>query len=188
MATELEKLISEPDKLIEDAKELTKSRELDLSADGDLSMAIMNLLAIEEHLYFTGAMTSKKIYFKLLKEIREMRVDLLKKIVHDYEGEIWCTSKHSLNASMRLMEVGTKLMARGREEEAISFFNRAYQLYSLFWTINLKIVDKRSAEEPEEIPSPTTEPDLEAMTSKAFASQASAGSEDQSHLPKTCKE
>ena len=69
-----------------------------------------------------------------------MRKSLLKKIVKDYEGEVWCISKHLLAASMRLMEVGTKELGKGNKKEAWSLFEKAYNLYSLFWGINLKVV------------------------------------------------
>jgi hypothetical protein len=111
---------------------------IDLSSDQDLTVALMNLISIEEHLFFTGAKTGKEHYYEILKEVREVRKELLKKIVVDYEGEVWCISKHLLAASMRLMEVGTKQIAAGRSAEAKDLFDKAYGLYTLFWGINLK--------------------------------------------------
>lgn len=118
-----------------------KDHEMDLSSDEDLSIAIMNLVSIEEHFFFTGAKLNKPEYFDLLNTAREMRKDLLKKIIKEYEGEVWCISKHLLAASMRLMEVGTKAQGRGNKQEAEDLFKKAYELYSLFWGINLKLVD-----------------------------------------------
>ncbi|MEK7658688.1 MAG: hypothetical protein AAB352_02365 [Patescibacteria group bacterium] len=118
-----------------------KQNQLDLSSDEDLSIAIMNLISIEEHFFFTGAKTGKPEYFDLLNTAREMRKELLKKIIKDYEGEVWCISKHLLSASMRLMEVGTKALTKGNKQEAEDMFKKAYELYSLFWGINLKLID-----------------------------------------------
>jgi hypothetical protein len=126
----------EMDKLLE---KVSKLNPLDLSADEDLSIAIMNLISIEEHLYFSGMKTSDEQYFKLLENIREMRVRLLKEIVKEGKGETWCISKHLLAAAMRLMEVGTKLMTRGKKPEAYKKFEDAFNLYSIFWGLNLKI-------------------------------------------------
>jgi len=42
---------------------------------------------------------------------------------------------------MRLMEVGTKALTKGNKQEAEEMFKKAYELYSLFWGINLKLVD-----------------------------------------------
>jgi len=130
--------------LLEKVEKITKSKKLDLSSDEDLSIAIMNLLSIEEHLFFTAEKTNKPVYYKLLKEVREMRKELLKKIVKDYEGEVWCISKHLLASSIRLMEVGTKQLGQGKTKEARELFEKAYNLYSLFWALNLKIVDTKT--------------------------------------------
>lgn len=128
------------DEFVKKANE-SKMDKLDLSADEDLSIAIMNLISIEEHFFFTAEKTGKPGYFDMLKQVREMRKELLKRIVKDYEGEVWCISKHLLAASMRLMEVGTKLLGRDQKEEAEKLFRNAYELYSLFWGINLKMVN-----------------------------------------------
>lgn len=121
--------------------QLSKTDEMDLSSDEDLSIAIMNLISIEEHFFFTGAKLNKPEYFDLLNTAREMRKELLKKIIKEYEGEVWCISKHLLSASMRLMEVGTKALGQGKKQDAEDMFKKAYELYSLFWGINLKLVD-----------------------------------------------
>jgi len=42
---------------------------------------------------------------------------------------------------MRLIEVGTKYFSQGKKKEAQDLFSKAYDLYSLFWGINLKLVD-----------------------------------------------
>jgi len=70
-----------------------------------------------------------------------MRKDLLKKIIKEYEGEVWCISKHLLAASYRLMEVGTKAQSRGKEDEAAEMFKKSYELYSLFWGLNMNLID-----------------------------------------------
>lgn len=119
----------------------SKDNQLDLSSDEDLSIAIMNLVSIEEHFFFTANKTGKPEYFDLLNTAREMRKELLKKIVKDHEGEVWCISKHLLATSMRLMEVGTKALSRGNKQEAEDLFKKSYQLYSLFWGLNLKLID-----------------------------------------------
>lgn len=125
---------------IDKAETSKKDNPLDLSSDQDLSIAIMNLVSIEEHFFFTGAKTGKPEYYDLLNEVREMRKDLLKRIIKDYEGEVWCISKHLLAASYRLMEVGTKAQGRDKKDEARDMFQKAYDLYSLFWGLNMKLI------------------------------------------------
>lgn len=126
--------------LLKKVDDVTKQKGLDLSSGEDLSIGIMNLISIEEHLFFTYNKTKDKKYIDLLNEIRLIRTDLLKEIIKDYEGEVWCISKHLLAASMRIMEVGTKELKKGDNKKAVKLFEKSYQLYSLFWAINLDVV------------------------------------------------
>ena len=113
----------------------------DLSPDQDLTIAIMNLISIEEHLVFSGAKTGKNSFYDLIEEIRETRKNLMQKIIPAYEGEVWCISKHLLASSMRLMEVGTKQQSLGNKEQAYDLFNKAYDLYCLFWGLNMNMLN-----------------------------------------------
>jgi hypothetical protein len=126
---------------IERADAMKKQDKMDLSSDQDLTLAIMNLVSIEEHFFFTGAKTGKTEYYDFIKDVREMRKTLLQRIIKEYEGEVWCISKHLLAASMRLMEVGTKQLGRGMKEDAYDLFGKAYNLYSLFWGLNMKLLN-----------------------------------------------
>ena len=121
-------------------KKMEKGEKLDLSSDEDLSIGIMNLISIEEHFFFTFSKTKEKKYLDLLYEVREMRKQLLKRIIKDYDGEVWCISKHLLAASMRVMEVGTKALTKGDKKDAADLFKKSYELYSLFWGLNLGVV------------------------------------------------
>lgn len=115
----------------------------DLSSDQDLTIAIMNLISIEEHLVFSGAKTGKNSFYDLIQNIREMRKNLMQKVIPSYEGEVWCISKHLLASSMRLMEVGTKQQSLGHKDEAYKLFNQAYELYCLFWGLNMNMLNIR---------------------------------------------
>jgi len=128
--------------LLKKAEELKKGK-MDLSSDEDLSVAIMNLISIEEHFFFSGAKTGNEKYFYLLNQTRQIRKELLAKLVKDVEpsSEKWCISKHLLAASMRLIEVGTKYYQEEKKEEAKDLFLKAYDLWSLFWGLNLKLID-----------------------------------------------
>jgi hypothetical protein len=134
-------------------KKMEKGEKLDLSSDEDLSVAIMNLISMEEHFFFTYNKTKDAKYLDLLNEIREMRKSALKRIIKDYEGEVWCISKHLLAASMRFMEVGTKALTKGDKSDAQDMFEKSYQLYSLFWGLNLKLIQTKDVkqESPQKI-------------------------------------
>ena len=118
-----------------------KKNPKDLSSDQDLTIALMNLISIEEHLVFSGAKTGKTSFYDMVKDIRELRKNLMLKVIPAYEGEVWCISKHLLATSMRLMEVGTKQQSMGRDEDAYALFNQAYDLYCLFWGLNMGLID-----------------------------------------------
>lgn len=132
-------------KFINKAKDLEKGHLMDLSSGEDLSMAIMNLISIEEHMFFTSQKLVQIKYIDILDTAREMRKELMKKIVKEGQGEVWCTSKHLLAASMRLMEVGTKCLTKGDKKEANSYFKKSFDLYNLFWGLNLGLVDQSTA-------------------------------------------
>ena len=121
-----------------------KANPLDLSSDQDLSIGLMNLISLEEHFFFSGAKTGKTGFYDLINTVREMRKELMTRIVDKSSaegGEIWCISKHLLAASMRLMEVGTKALGAGNKEDAYKLFEKSYDLYSLFWGLNMHLID-----------------------------------------------
>ena len=130
----------EIEKFINKTKELEKGHQLDLSSGEDLSIAIMNLIGIEEHMFFTSQKLGDTKYIDILNTAREMRKELMKKIVKEGQGEVWCTSKHLLSASMRLMEVGTKYLTKGDTKQANDYFKKSFDLYNLFWGLNLGLV------------------------------------------------
>src|SRR4030042_2956500 len=133
--------------LLDKIEKVTAQKELDLSSGEDLSIGIMNLISIEEHLFYTSQKTKDKKYIDLLNEIRKMRTELLKEIIKDYEGEVWCISKHLLAASMRVMEVGTKELKKGNKDKAWNLFDKSYKLYSLFWGLNLGVVGAKDVKQ-----------------------------------------
>ena len=124
-------------KKIELAKE---NAGVDLSTSEDLSVAVMNLISLEEHFFFTGVKTKKDEYFDTVQEIRELRKQFLAQLMPENEGETWCIAKHLLSTTMRLIEVGNKLQSEGEKKRAKETFEGAYKAYSLFWALKLKLV------------------------------------------------
>lgn len=113
----------------------------DLSSDQDLTIGIMNLISIEEHLMFSGAKTGKTEFYDMINEVRDMRKRMMQKIIPSYEGEVWCISKHLLASAMRLFEVGTKALASGDKDTAYSLFDDSYGLYCIFWGLNMGMLN-----------------------------------------------
>ena len=141
-AKEAKKLSME--EMIQQMDAAKKVNPLDLSSDQDLSIGLMNLISLEEHFFFSGAKTQKTGFYDLINTVRNMRKALMERIVKKSgpeDGEVWCISKHLLAASMRLMEVGTKALGAGKKDDAVEMFEKAYDLYSLFWGLNMHLID-----------------------------------------------
>ena len=119
-------------------KEIQKSE--DISNDEDLSIALMNLISLEEHLYFTAMKTNNQKYLELLQSLREVRKKIMKKMLNEPKGEEWCISKHLLGASMRVYEAGCRELSSGRKKEANGYFADAFSLWSAFFAIKLKMI------------------------------------------------
>lgn len=135
--------------LLKKIEAVKKERPLDLSAAEDLSIGIMNLIALEEHFFFTGAKTGDGRYHDISQEIREMRKAFMLELVpkDKYEGETWCATKHLLSAAMRFIEVGGKYRTEGNKEKSDKTLAAAYRLYSIFWALRLKLIDARRIRE-----------------------------------------
>ena len=138
------------EKEIQSWMDKVKGKEFDLSKQEDLSIALMNLISLEEHFYFSAMKTNNKVYLDMLNSVRTLRKTLLKKIVKNPKGEEWCISKHLLASSMRLIEVGTKEL-QDNEKEAEMYFKSAFELYSLFFAINLNIIEVKEIKEEKSV-------------------------------------
>ena len=139
--------------IIDKIKELKKGKNpLDLSSKEDLAVGIMNLISIEEHLFFTYNKTGEQKYLDILNQTREVRKNLLKEIVKDPQGEIWCISKHLLAVSMRLMEVGTKKLSDGETVKAKELFDKSYLFWNIFWGLNLGLIEVKDIKEKDDDP------------------------------------
>jgi len=116
--------------------EIKEKNELDLSAGEDLSIALMNIVSLEEHSFFSFVKTQDEKFLGILETCRELRKRLLAKIVKKDDSEKWCMSKHLLASSMRLYEVGNRYLHDKKVEEAKQSYTDAAELYALFWKLN----------------------------------------------------
>jgi len=128
------------DEFMAKIESLKEKAGVDLSTAEDLSLAVMNLISLEEHFFFTGVKIKKDEYFDTSLEIREIRKSLLAELMPHNEGETWCISKHLLAATMRLIEVGNKLHSEDHKNKAKGMFEKAYKLYSIFLALKLKLI------------------------------------------------
>ena len=148
--------------VVKKIEEMKKGKNFDLSMEEDLAIAVMNLISLEEHFFFTGAKTDKPEYFDLLIEVRSMRTKLLAKMIEKTEGETWCISKHLLATSMRLFEVGTKLQSDNKKDEAKETFDQAYKVFNMFFALRLKIINLPERKDSDDENKPMTMNDIMA--------------------------
>ena len=126
------------DNFIKKIQEIKEKDNLDISKDQDLSIGLMNLVSLEEHSFFSYAKTKDEKFLEILEVCRELRKKLLSKIVKNKDdSETWCMSKHLLASSMRLYEVGNKLLHENKTEESKEMYGDSAELYALFWKLNI---------------------------------------------------
>jgi len=123
--------------------EIKEKNELDLSAGEDLSIALMNIVSLEEHSFFSYIKTQDEKFLDILEISRELRKKLLLNIINKDDSEKWCMSKHLLASSMRLFEVGNRLLHENKKDEAKEMYHDSAELYGLFWKLNLESETKK---------------------------------------------
>lgn len=112
--------------MVERADMAKKVNPLDLSSDQDLTVALMNLIVLED---------LSANYPELYSMVHDMRVELMSRVVHGTD-DVRYASKHLLGDAMRFIDSGNKSGDYGS-------YDRAYELYSLFWGLNMGLIDMR---------------------------------------------
>lgn len=123
-------------KAVEKADSAKKANPLDLSSDQDLTIALMNLAVLERNFGLSG---------ELMDVVCDIRQDLMKKIVAP-SSDKWEVTKYLLAESMQLMVDGNRALDVGKNKDAYALYNRSYELYSLFWGINMGLIGIKDAE------------------------------------------
>ena len=119
----------EKDKLkqqIESADNAKKVNALDLSSDQDLTIGLMNLLFIED--YTAGG--------TLHDMVADLRQKLMSRIIKKSDKNYDISVKLLLE-SIRLIELGNKETGTS----AYDLYNQAYGYYSMFWGVNMGLID-----------------------------------------------
>lgn len=133
---------------------MNEKNKADITVKEDFSIGVMHLISLEEHFLFSFMKTKKQEYLEIYKEIRKMRTGMMKKLIKNFDAEMWCCSKHLLGSTMRFMETGAKYLTENKREEAIKFYETAFDLYSLFWLLQSmgeKNDNKRAGEKSKKV-------------------------------------
>lgn len=99
---------------------------VDIEVKSDLLMAVLNLIEAEHHARFTFLSTGEEKWLDKLFSVRQMRVKYMDKLEKDEPGQAHCYNKHMLSASFRLFEVGDKLLAEDKRQEAVECYTDGY--------------------------------------------------------------
>jgi len=103
--------------------------KLDIGKTSDLCDSVSHLLALEDHLTSSAGKTGDPKFVAALDGARKMRREMMAKLVpENAQGELWCIVKHVLASSIHAREVGDKLVAEGRAEEAQQFYAQSEEL------------------------------------------------------------
>jgi hypothetical protein len=111
---------------IESADGAKKVNALDLSSDQDLTIGLMNLLFIEDYIA-SGALHDM---------VADVRQKLMSRIVKKSDKTYEVSAKLLLE-SIRCIESGNKKHGKS----AYELYDRAYEYYSMFWGLNMGLVD-----------------------------------------------
>lgn len=118
---------------IANADAAKKVNPLDLSSDQDLTIALMNLIAIEDEYYVTGAKNG------LGQMVHDIRARLMARIVPASRMDL---SVRLLGRAMHMIDDGIRVLADDNQVAAYAMFDGAYELYSLFWGLNMGLVSE----------------------------------------------
>lgn len=110
-------------KQVEMADNQKKVNPLDLSSDQDLTIALMNLIAIDGK----------------LQTVTNIQNNLLGRIVKN--KDLLAVSERLLGKSIQLIEEGMKILENGQNADAYIKFDQAYEVYSLFWGVNMGMIE-----------------------------------------------
>lgn len=116
-----------------------KINKKDVGMLEDMSFAIRNLVAWEDHLSRHIAKVDKKEkdkYQSMLNRVRERRSLLLDFIVSDEIYAEWCMSKHGFSCSMAFIELGNRFSSVGDTKKANRCFRESLSCEDDVFEIN----------------------------------------------------
>ncbi len=120
-------------KMVQGADDKKKVNPLDLSSDQDLSIALMNLIAIEDTVGSDNDFGA---------EIRDLRADLMARIIKPCDAR-WTMALDLLGRATRAMNDGFRVLSDGKTVDVYGLFDSAYEMYAMFWGLNMGLVSEQ---------------------------------------------
>ena len=124
MSKAIKKSLKNAVEQIDNAK---KVNPLDLSADQDLTIALMNMIAVEK---YSG-------YPNLVQMVRDIRTDLMRPMLENvqYDGDIWPMSEKLLGKMAEQMERGNRALESGKIQDAYAAYDAVFDAWVIFMGI-----------------------------------------------------
>ncbi|MBR5153239.1 MAG: hypothetical protein IKW57_00375 [Alphaproteobacteria bacterium] len=124
MSKAIKKSLKNAVEQIDNAK---KVNPLDLSADQDLTIALMNMIAIEKN----------SNYPKLVQMVRDIRTDLMRPMLENvqYDGDIWPMSEKLLGKMAEQMDHGNHALESKKTQEAYAAYDAVFDAWVIFMGI-----------------------------------------------------
>ena len=110
---------------IEQADVAKKVNVLDLSSDQDLTIGLMNLLAIEDMVPNS----------QIADMVRGLRKKLMQPIVDKavVKGDVWPILERMLMGVVAQIKIAENAQKNGDSASAYVAYDKAYELYAVFW-------------------------------------------------------
>lgn len=100
----------------------------DLSSDQDLTIALMNMIAVEELCPDTN----------IGNMVADLRAKMMQHVVRN--NRFMLISHELLAKSMQLMTDGINALKNENTKQAYELFDKSYEFYVLFWGVNMELI------------------------------------------------
>ena len=107
---------------------IKKVNPRDLSSDQDLTIALMNMIAVEELCPDTN----------IGNMVADLRAKMMQHVVRN--NRFMLISHELLSKSMQLMTDGINALKNGNTKQAYELFDKSYEFYILFWGVNMELI------------------------------------------------
>lgn len=117
---------------------------MDTSIEEEIIAVVQELIQTENHAEKSWQGSKDDKWLKIKNRARELRTKWMEKIfVDEDKTHKWCISKHILDVSKRLTEVGTKFLSNKDEESCKEAFLDSAEILGMYYFLNEKSEEKK---------------------------------------------
>ncbi len=104
----------------------------DVGMMSDILFILQNQVALEHHAVLSYAETKNELWIDVTTKVRQMRSQLLNRIIKEGGGQKYCGCKHASAIAMGYKEIGNRHIELGDKEYAKECFYNSAIFESLF--------------------------------------------------------